>query len=223
MAIRRRNVFNAHFLLFTRCAMTYDIGMKVAVLFMMLACCLCSCETKFPISFHMEQKDDFGKSFKAVDKFTIREKNKVFDRAPFLSGNDMQSYRSFPAQDGTYGVVFNVKRMMWSRLEAFTTNNLGSDILPMVNGHPMEVTHLYNKPITSGKIVIWGGFTPADLAVLADTIPPENEEKEQPILNIADSTKPNLSVSPQEWAERQKEKAEEAEERKVISEKRGRF
>lgn len=184
--------------------------------------CLCSCETKFPISFHMEETQDLGSAFRTNDKFTIRQGSKTFEKAPFVSNKDFESYRSFPSQNGSFGVVFNAKKPVWSRIEAYTIQNLGCDILPMANGHPMELLHLYKQPIRGGKLVIWSGFTPADLAVLAEVVPPADEEKEKKVLAMADSTKRNLSINPQEWAEMQKEQEEKAQ-RKVISEKRGRF
>lgn len=181
--------------------------------------CLSSCETKFPVSFHMEDTQDIGRAFGTNDKFTIRQGTQTFEKAPFISQKDFESYRSFRAEDGTFGVVFNVKKPLWSRVKATTTQNLGSNILPMVNGHPMELIRLYKEPIRNGKLVVWGGFTPADLAVLAEVVPPLDPEREKPVLDQASSSKPNLSISPQEWAEKEKEKNE----RKVISEKRGRF
>ncbi len=181
--------------------------------------CLCSCETRFPVSFHMEERQDLGSAFRTNDKFSIRQGSMTFEKAPFVSQKDFESYRSFPAANGTYGVVFNVKKPLWARVEAYTTQNLESNILPMVNGHPMEQLRLYQKPITNGKLVVWGGFTPADLAVLAEVVEPEDSAREKPILDRAESTKANLSISPQEWADKKKEN----EDRKVISEKRGRF
>jgi hypothetical protein len=180
---------------------------------------LCSCESTFPVTFHMENRSDISSAMGMTDKFSLRVGNKVFDRAAFISQKDFDNYRSFLSNDGTYGVVFTANKKMWTRIQAYTTSNLGSDILPMVNGHPMELLHLYNRPISTGQLVVWGGFTPADLAALSKVVDPTPEEKAKGLIEQGKYSKKNLSISPQESLERQKER----EERKVISEKRGRF
>ncbi|MEG0023807.1 MAG: hypothetical protein RR719_00495 [Akkermansia sp.] len=179
-------------------------------LFLLPALLLLSCaETKFPISFHMEASEGQSR------KFTIPHNGVLYDKVPFISEKGMQSYRSFRAADGTFGVVLNVKPGLSPRIEAYTSNNLGKNILPIVYGRPMELQHLYNKPISNGALVLWSGFSPADLAQLSEVVPPTKEEEKKNIKSYAEKTIPLLSAKPKE------EKPET--ERKVLSEKRGRF
>lgn len=175
---------------------------------------LMSCgETKLPVSFHMEASEGQGK------KFSIPYKGRLYDRSPFISQKEFSSYRSFPAHDGTFGVVFNAKPGLSSRVEAYTSDNLGKYILPMANGHPMELIRLYKQPITNGSLVIWSGFSPADLAVLSEVVPPTDEEKAKNLAAFAKSTIPLVTADPRaEMEKREKEKN-----RKVLSEKPGRF
>ncbi len=84
---------------------------------------LCSCETTFPVSFHMEAAEGQGKKFTIPDQ----QSGKIYDKVPFISQKDFENYRSFPAADGyTYGVVFQAKRTMIPRIEAYTSTNLGN-------------------------------------------------------------------------------------------------
>lgn len=185
-------------------------GILVPLFSLLLASCA---ETTFPVSFHMEATEGDGR------KFTIPHDGRLYERAPFISQKDFVSYRSFPAQDGTLGVVFNVKPGLSSRVEGFTSDNLGKYILPIANGHTMELIRLYNKPISNGALVIWGGFSPADLAVLNEVVPPTKEEEAKNLKAFADKTIPLVTLN----ARDEKEKAEKENKRKVLSEKRGRF
>ena len=170
---------------------------------------LLSCgETKLPISFHIEASEGQGR------KFTIPYQGQLYDKSPFITQKDFATYRSFPSADGTFGIVLNAKPGISNRIEAYTADNLGKNILPIANGHMMELLRLYNKPITNGSLVIWGGFTPADLAVLNEVVPPTDDEKAKNLAVLADKTVPLVTAAP---------KIKEKKERKVLSEKPGRF
>jgi len=128
---------------------------------------LCSCgPDKYPISFHMETGATDSR------KFAFERDGHYYSKAPFISHKDIESYYSFPALDNTYGIVVNVRKGLDSRVEGITAANLGRQILPIVNGHAMQPLRLYSKPVTSGKLAIMGGFSPADLAPMAELIPP---------------------------------------------------
>ena len=119
---------------------------------------LCSCgPDKYPISFHMETGATDSK------KFAFERDGHYYSKAPFISHKDIESYYSFPAPDNTYGIVVNVRKGLGSRVEGITAANLGRQILPIVNGHAMQPLRLYSKPVTSGKLAVMGGFSPADL------------------------------------------------------------
>lgn len=188
---------------------------------LLAALALCSCETTFPVSFHMEVTE--GQS----QKFSIPNKGRLYDKVPFVSQKDFENYRSFRAEDGlTYGVVFQAKPTVKNRIEATTASNLGSHILPMVNGHPMEVTRLYSTPITTGKLVVWYGFTEADLATLSEVVPPSPEEEKKNMKAFAETGVRNLSAPKEKPEEEKKDlrsKDTDSQGRKIISERRGRF
>lgn len=182
-----------------------------------------SCETKFPVSFHMEASE--GQS----QKFSIPNQGRIYDKVPFVTQKDFENYRSFHSPDGrSYGVVLKAKSTVKPRIEAYTATYLGKHILPMVNGHPMEVLKLNDKPIKTGELVIWGGFTEADLATLSEVVEPTPEEAKKDMKAFAKEGARNLSA-PKEEEKKEEEKKDlrskttDSQGRKIISERRGRF
>lgn len=191
---------------------------KLAVLLSVLV--FSACETKFPVSFHMQAAEG------QQGKFVIERGNMIYDRVPFVTQSDFENYRSFPADDGrTYGVVFQSKAMIRPRIEAYTANNLGSYILPVVNGHPMELLKLNNMPIRTGQLVVWSGFTEADLATLSEVVPPTPEEAKKDMKAFREKGQRNLSAKKEAEEAEEKESSEKTDSqgRKILSTRRGRF
>ncbi len=160
--------------------------------------------------------------FMNSQKFAFQHEGHFYSKASFITNINIESYYSFPAEDNTYGVVFILKPGLANRLEGMTAQNLGRCILPVVNGHFMPVMRLYNRPITTGKIPIHGGFSAADLEVLADFIPPKDEDREEKIIKMAPATKRLLrDIDPDEI--KKPKDPERHENRTVVGERHGRF
>lgn len=180
---------------------------------------LCSCgPDKYPVSFHMEASPTDSK------KFAFQHTDgHVYSKAPFISQKDIESYYSFPSTDNTYGIVVNIKKGLHSRVEGETANNLGRQILPVVNGHPMKTMRLYNRPITSGKLAILGGFSPADLAAMAEFITPADPKREEAINKMGVITKPLLPTNDPAQAQKEAKDPEAHPDRTVLETRRGRY
>lgn len=192
-------------------------GMKM-LLFFIGCLMLCSCgPDKYPISFHMETGGTDTR------KFAFERDGHYYTKIPFITHKDIESYYSFPAADNTYGIVVNVKKPLHSRVEGETANNLGRQIMPIVNGHFMQPLRLYSRPVSSGKLVILGGFSPADLAAMAEFIPPANAKREEPINKLAPITKPLLPAEDPTKETKEAKAPEEHPDRTVLSTRRGRI
>ena len=188
------------------------------LLFFLGSLMLCSCgPDKYPVSFHMETGATDSK------KFAFERDGHYYSKAPFISQKDIESYYSFPAEDNTYGIVVNVRKGLDSRVEGVTAANLGKQILPVVHGHAMQPLRLYNKPVTSGKLAVMGGFSPADLAAMAEFIPPADPKREEPINKLAAVTKPLLPIKDPTQEKKEAKEPEEHKDRTVVSTRRGRI
>ena len=168
---------------------------------------LCSCGSdKYPVSFHMQTGASDSQKF----SFRNEDDGYYYSKVPFISQNDIDSYYSFRAADNTYGAVFNIKKGLHSRVEGVTALNLGKQILPIVNGHRMQPMRLYNNPIKGGKLAVLGGFSPADLAAMAE-------------FKLAPVTKPLLPAIDPTKEKKEAKDPEDHKDRTVISTRRGRI
>ena len=96
-------------------------------------------------------------------------------------------------------------------------------ILPIVNGHRMQPMRLYNNPIKGGKLAVLGGFSPADLAAMAEFIPPADPKREEAINKLAPVTKPLLPAIDPTKEKKEAKDPEDHKDRTVISTRRGRL
>lgn len=135
----------------------------------------CQQQKAYPIFFLTEEADAAGFSAKML----VMYNGKPYTRQPILNHEHLQSFHSFMnMKDGSYGVVFTLKREMRNRLYTITQEKRGMQILPVVNGLAFQPV-LIDKPVTDGKLVIWGGLNGYDLMRIARDIEPENKEIEE--------------------------------------------
>lgn len=136
-----------------------------------------SCQQKpYPIFFMQEETNGTRGS---TAKFILTYNGKAYTRAPLVTHEQIESYHSFMnMQDGSYGVVFTLKRPWHGRLYGATVNRSGALILPVVNGLAFEPLRI-DDPIRDGRLVIWNGLNGYDLKQIARTIRPENPEMEK--------------------------------------------
>lgn len=141
-----------------------------------------SCASKpYPVGFHMEVDVNPGESefvLQTKGRFVMEHKGKYYDRSPFISTRMFDKYASFVNPDGSYGVVFEVADEWRMRLFAETQNNINKNILPTVNWLCFELVHI-SRPITDGKLVIWGGLNGYDLKMINETVKAVNPEMEE--------------------------------------------
>lgn len=137
---------------------------------------LTACQQKpYPIFFLREAPSTAG----TTAKFIVMYRGHPYERMPIVSHEQIASYHSFMSMaDGSYGVVFTLKREMFNRLYAETQERKGLLILPVVNGLAFQPVRV-DRPINDGKLVIWSGLNGYDLKQIARNIKPENPEMEK--------------------------------------------
>lgn len=141
-----------------------------------------SCSSRpYPVGFHMEVDMGPGNAeyiSQANGKFIIEHQGRYYDRSPFISTRMFDRYASFVNPDGSYGVQFMVADEWRMRLYAETQSNINKYILPTVNGLSFEIVHI-SRPITDGRLVIWGGLNGYDLKMINETVKAANPEIEE--------------------------------------------
>lgn len=137
---------------------------------------LSACQQKpYPIFFLSEARSTEG----STSKFLLMYNGRPYTRMPIVTHKNFKSYHSFMnMQDGSYGIVLTLKDELVNRLYSVSLEKEGMLILPVVNGLAFQPVRI-DRPITDGKLVIWGGLNGYDLKEIARDIPPENEEMEK--------------------------------------------
>lgn len=111
--------------------------------------------------------------------FNIRYNGRMYNRMPIMSLRHFEKFKSFMADDGSYGVVLYTPKEYRLRLYTETQQNIGKMLLPVIDGlafPPMEI----DCGISDGQLIIWGGLNGYDLRRIGETleaIDPEIEEK----------------------------------------------
>lgn len=130
--------------------------------------------------------------------FNVRYDGRMYNRMPIMSLKHFEKFRSFMADDGSYGVVLYTPKEYRLRLYTETQQNIGRHILPVIGGlayPPMEI----DCGITDGQLIIWGGLNGYDLKRLGEVLKaatPEIEEKRyldedpRPIPELPESAAP---------------------------------
>ncbi|MES2995346.1 MAG: hypothetical protein V4733_00885 [Verrucomicrobiota bacterium] len=133
-------------------------------------------EVKFSITFH-SQTDGMDNP-KMIFPQTVNGRNLFFRRVPEIGSKDIQSFAPFPADDGQYGLVLQLKPTAANRIFAVTTANQGQWLLALVNGRVADAV-IVDKPINDGRLVIWKRVTLEDIALLDKELPRTGEAKPQ--------------------------------------------
>ncbi len=110
--------------------------------------------------------------------FNVRYNGRMYNRMPIMSLKHFDKFKSFLADDGSYGIVLYTPKEYRLRLFTETQQNIGKYILPVIDSlafDPMEI----DQGITDGKLIIWGGLNGYDLKRISETLTPVDPEIEE--------------------------------------------
>lgn len=131
-------------------------------------------DDKASVSFHLET--DAGDNPKMIfQQVQANGQTRYFRRMPEISTKDVFSFSPFPADDGSYGLVFRLKPNAARRLSALTSANQGRWLSSMINGRMVDGV-LIDQQVDDGMAVIWKGATRADIALFDAQFPRIGQE-----------------------------------------------
>ena len=110
--------------------------------------------------------------------FNVRYNGRMYNNMPIMSLKHFEKFKSFMADDGSYGVVLYTPKEYRMRLYSETQQNIGKHLLPVVDGlafTPMEI----DCGITDGQLIIWSGLNGYDLRRMSETLEPIDPEIEE--------------------------------------------
>ena len=110
--------------------------------------------------------------------FNVRYNGRMYNNMPIMSLKHFEKFKSFMADDGSYGVVLYTPKEYRLRLYSETQQNIGKHLLPVVDGlafPPMEI----DCGITDGQLIIWSGLNGYDLRRMSEELEPIDPEIEE--------------------------------------------
>ena len=110
--------------------------------------------------------------------FNVRYNGRMYNRMPIMSLKHFEKFKSFMADDGSYGAVLYTPKEYRMRLYTETQQNIGKHILPVIDGLAFTPL-LIDCGISDGQLIIWGGLNGYDLRRISETLRPVNEEIEE--------------------------------------------
>lgn len=110
--------------------------------------------------------------------FNVRYNGRMYNRMPIMSLKHFEKFKSFMADDGSYGAVLYTPKEYRMRLFTETQQNVGKHILPVIDGLAFTPM-LIDAGITDGQLIIWGGLNGYDLRRISETLTPVNPEMEE--------------------------------------------
>lgn len=147
---------------------------KVQLFIAAAAALLASCQqTQYKAYFLTESSTPEGGA-----AFNVKYNGRMYNRMPIMSLKHFEKFKSFMADDGSYGMVLYTPKEYRTRLYSETQQNIGKRILPVIDGlafPPMMI----DRGITDGQIIIWGGLNGYDLRRISETLTPVDPEIEE--------------------------------------------
>lgn len=147
--------------------------MKFRVAFAVLAMAVSafgmSQKQKMTVRFHAETNPNDGENFTIKAKLANMRRDATLSSVPAINETQIKAIYPFPADDGSFGCVFQLDAQGRLRLETVSTEQRNTALVLYVatkQGHHQVIDMLIDRPVTNGIITVPRGLTQAEVAVM---------------------------------------------------------
>ena len=130
--------------------------------------------------FHSEANPNDGTSFAMPAKLQYLQRDVHLNRVPSLSEKQIKKIYPFPAEDGSWGCVFQFDEQGRIRLETMSSEQQHTALVLFVGtkqGQHQVIDMLIDRPVTNGTFTVPRGLTAIEVAVMKTQFPVLGEEK----------------------------------------------
>ncbi|CAN5145730.1 hypothetical protein BH20VER2_BH20VER2_10780 [soil metagenome] len=114
---------------------------------------------------HLEANANDGEAFSTKMRSAVTGKNIVIEKVATISERDVVAFYPYPAEDGTYGVLFQLNDHGKLALDTLSVDRRGRFLYIFVNGKPAAELQI-DRRVADGKLYVASGLTQADLLLL---------------------------------------------------------
>jgi hypothetical protein len=127
---------------------------------------------------HVEANAHDGEAFSTKMRSAITGKNIVIEKVPTISERDVVAFRPYPAENGTFGVLFQLNDHGKLALDTLSIDRRGRFLYIFVNGKPAAELQI-DRRVSDGQLYIATGLTQADLLLMQKEWPLIGERKKR--------------------------------------------
>ena len=114
---------------------------------------------------HVEANAQDGPVFSTRLRSPATGREVVISKVPTISEADVVAFHSYPAENGTYGVLFHLSDHGKLALDTLSVERRGSSLFVFVNGRYVDELQI-DRRVSDGKLYIAAGFTQADIELM---------------------------------------------------------
>ena len=107
---------------------------------------------------------------------TSSRKDIAIQRMPWITERDVMAFAPYPAQDGTFGALFQLDDHGRVVLDTLSVERRGGFLFVFINGRMITALQI-DKRVSDGKIYIPSGLTAADVELMKKQWHPPSERK----------------------------------------------
>lgn len=108
--------------------------------------------------------------FSSRVRSAVTGQNITIEKVPTISEWDIASFRAYPAQDGTFGVLFQLNEHGKLALDTLSVDRRGTMLYVFVNGRLASELQI-DRRVPDGKLFVASGLTAADIALMKNDWP----------------------------------------------------
>jgi hypothetical protein len=103
--------------------------------------------------------------FSMPARATSSGKDIAIQKLPWITERDVMAFSSYPAQDGSFGALFQLDDHGRVVLDTLSVERRGGFLFVIINGRMITELHI-DKRVSDGKIYIPSGLTAADVELM---------------------------------------------------------
>ena len=155
------------------------------------------------VRIHNEANVMDGSAFSAPVKIPYPPYQVYISKIPIISELEIAGYKSYPREDGTYGVLFQLSERGRIALETVSLEHPRTYLIVLVNGRMVEPVFI-NKPVHDSSFFIKSGISAGDLDLFSKNFKMANPSEE---LGRVKQAKGELAAGEQQSIKSKKQRA----------------
>ena len=120
---------------------------------------------------HLEGNANDGEVFSSRLTSQATGKSIVIQKTPVISEHDVVGFTSYPAADGSFGVLFDLNDHGKLALDTLSIEKRGTYLYVFVNGRPVAELQI-DRRVSDGKLYVASGLSAADVELMKKDWPP---------------------------------------------------